>query len=74
MQMVLEEQDLWDVVSRKVTPVHLTSSLDQATYKRKSRKAMAIIGFAMKDFQLSLTRSANGAYDARSRLESHFKQ
>ena len=74
MQMVLEEQDLWDVVSRKVTPVHLTSSLDQATYKRKSRKAMAIICLAMEDSQLPLVRSANDTYDAWSRLEGHFEK
>lgn len=64
MQMVLEERDLWDVVSGEVKPEHLTNPLDQSTYKRKSRKAMAIICLAMEDSQLPLVRSANGAYDA----------
>ena len=74
MQMVLEERDLWDVVSGEVKPEHLTNPLDQATYKRKSRKAMAMICLAMEDSQLPLVRSANGAHDAWSRLEGHFEK
>ena len=49
MQMVLEERDLWDVLSEEVKPEHLTSSLDQANYKRKSRKIIAIICLAIQD-------------------------
>ena len=74
MQMVLEERDLWDVKSGEVKPEHLTSSLDPATYKRKSRKAMTIICLAMEGSQLPLVRSANGAYDVWSRLEGHFEK
>ena len=72
MQMVLEERDLWDVVCGEVKPEHLSSPLDQATYKRKSRKTMAMICFAMEESQLPFVRSANGAHDAWSRLEGHF--
>ena len=43
MQMVLEERDRWEVVSAEVKAEKCTSALDQATYMRKSRKAMAII-------------------------------
>ncbi|POM66843.1 Integrase catalytic core protein [Phytophthora palmivora] len=51
-----------------------TTTLDQSTFKRKSRKALAIICLAMEDLQLPLVRSANDAYDAWSRLEGHFEK
>ncbi|KAF1332328.1 Integrase catalytic core protein, partial [Globisporangium splendens] len=74
MQMVLEERDLWKVVSGEVKPEHCVTELDQATFKRKSRKAMATICLAMEDSQLPLVRSASGAHDAWSRLEDHFEK
>uniref|UniRef100_A0AAV1UUJ3 Uncharacterized protein n=1 Tax=Peronospora matthiolae TaxID=2874970 RepID=A0AAV1UUJ3_9STRA len=61
MQLVLEDQDLWGVVSGKVKLKYCTSNLDQGTYKRKSRKALAIICLAMEDSQLPLVRSAKDA-------------
>ncbi|POM70375.1 Crinkler (CRN) family protein, partial [Phytophthora palmivora] len=48
--------------------------LDQSTFKRKSRKALAIICLAMEDSQLPLVRSAKDAYDAWSRMEGHFEK
>ena len=74
MQMVLEERDLWEVASGEVKMEHCTSTLDQATFKRKSRKALAVICLAMEDSQLPLVRSAVGAHDAWSRLEGHFEK
>ncbi|KAF1314268.1 Copia proteinlike, partial [Globisporangium splendens] len=74
MQMVLEERDLWEVVSGEVKPEHCVTELDQATFKRKSRKAMAIICLAMEDSQLPLVRSASGAHDAWSKLEDQFEK
>ncbi|CAH0476832.1 unnamed protein product [Peronospora belbahrii] len=74
MQMVLEEKDLWDVTSGEIKLEHLTSPLDQGTYKRKSRKALAIICLAMEDSQLPLVRSSSGAHDAWSRLEGHTRR
>ena len=65
---------LWGVTSGEVKFEHLTNALDQATYKRRSRKALAIICLAMEDSQLPLVRSASGAYDAWSRLEGHFEK
>ena len=52
----------------------LASSMDQASFKRKPRKAMAAICLAMEDSQLPLVRSASDAYDAWSRLEDHFEK
>ena len=74
MQMVLEERDLWEVTSGEVKAEHCQTSLDQATFKRKSRKAMAVICLAMEDSQLPLVRSAKGAFDAWSKLEDHFEK
>uniref|UniRef100_A0AAV1TGQ7 Retrovirus-related Pol polyprotein from transposon TNT 1-94-like beta-barrel domain-containing protein n=1 Tax=Peronospora matthiolae TaxID=2874970 RepID=A0AAV1TGQ7_9STRA len=74
MQMVLEERDLWDSVSGEVKLEHCVSILDQATFKRKSRKALAIICLAMEDSQLPLVRSAENAYDAWSLLEGHYEK
>ena len=74
MQVVLEVRDVWDVVSGEVRPEHLANSLDQATYKLKSRKTMVIISLAMEDSQLPLIRSVNGAYDAWSRRKGHFEK
>ena len=66
MHMVLEERDLWDVLSGEVKLEYCKSTLDQATFKRK---LLAIIFLAMEDSQLPLVRSAKDAYDAWSRLE-----
>src|SRR5688572_26736591 len=52
MQMVLEERELWDVVSGEVKLEHCQTESDQAMYRKKSRKAMAIICLAMEDSQL----------------------
>ncbi|KAG3058277.1 hypothetical protein PI125_g25259 [Phytophthora idaei] len=74
MQMVLEERGLWEVVSGETKLEHCTTALDQAAFKRKSRKALAIICLAMEDSQLPLVRSASGRHDAWSRLEGHFEK
>ena len=74
MQMVLEERDLWEVVSEEIKMEQCVTQLDQATFKRKSRKALAIICLAMEDSQLPLVRSASGAQDAWSRLKEHFEK
>ncbi|GMF44717.1 unnamed protein product [Phytophthora lilii] len=40
MQMVLEERDLWEVVSGESKLENCATALDQAAFKRKSRKAL----------------------------------
>ncbi|KAG6590650.1 gag-pol polyprotein [Phytophthora cinnamomi] len=72
--MVLEERDLWEVTSGEIKLEHCATTLDQTTFKRKSRKALAIICLAMEDSQLPLVRSAKDAYDAWSKLEGHFEK
>ncbi|KAG6615788.1 gag-pol polyprotein [Phytophthora cinnamomi] len=54
MAMVLEERDLWEVTSGEIKLEHCATTLDQTTFKRKSRKALAIICLAMEDSQLPL--------------------
>ncbi|PSE80611.1 hypothetical protein C7G70_19190, partial [Acinetobacter baumannii] len=74
MRMVLEERDLWEVTCGEIKLEHCATTLDQTTFKRKSRKALAIICLAMEDSQLPLVRSAKDAFDAWSRLEGHFEK
>ena len=49
MQMVLEERDLWKVTSEEIKMDHLTTALEQSTFKRKLHKVLAIICLAMED-------------------------
>ncbi|KAF1318440.1 Gag-pol polyprotein, partial [Globisporangium splendens] len=74
MQMVLEERELWEVVSGEIKLEHCQTESDQAVYRKKSRKALAIICLALEDSQLPLVRSASGAHDAWSKLEAHFEK
>ena len=74
MQMVLEDRDLWDLTSGDVIPEHCFTYKDQATYKRKARKAFAIICLAMEDSQLPLVRSSLGALEAWTKLVTHFEK
>ncbi|GMG18810.1 unnamed protein product [Phytophthora fragariaefolia] len=74
MQMVLEERELWEVASGEVKLEHCTAAADQALFRKKSHKALAMICLAMEDSQLPLVRSAKDAHDAWSRLEGHFEK
>lgn len=48
MQMVLEERELWEVTSDEIKIEHCVNDGDQVTYRRKSRKAFAMICLAME--------------------------
>ncbi|CAI5746578.1 unnamed protein product [Peronospora destructor] len=75
MQMVLGERDLWEVVvSGEVKVEEGVTTLDQTAYKRKSRKAKAVICLAMEDSQLPFVRSVSGAFNAWGRSEDHFEK
>ncbi|KAG3231278.1 hypothetical protein PI124_g23628 [Phytophthora idaei] len=74
MQMVLEERELWEVTSGEVKLEHCMTAADQALFRKKSPKALAMICPAMEDLQLPLDRSAKDAHDAWSRLEGHFEK
>ncbi|KAE9565726.1 hypothetical protein CGMCC3_g18090 [Colletotrichum fructicola] len=74
MQMVLEERELWEVTSGEVKLEHCQTAADQALFRKKSRKALAIVCLAMEDSQLPLVRSAKDAHDAWSRLKGHFEK
>ena len=74
MQMVLEERELWEVTCGEIKLEHCVTENDQVVFRKKSRKALAMICLAMEDSQLPLVRSATGAHDAWSRLEGHFEK
>ena len=48
MQMVLDERDLWEVVSGEIKMDQCVTQLDQAAFKHNFRKALAIIRLAME--------------------------
>ena len=77
MQMVLEDKDLWDIVSgEEVEPSGQGSTDDAARGKchQRSRTAMATICLLLSDSQLLLVRSAKTAKDAWLKLESHYEK
>jgi hypothetical protein len=74
MEMVLEERELWEVVSGEIKLEHCQTENDQAVYRKKSCKTLAIICLALEDSQLPLVRSSSGAHDAWSKLEAHFEE
>lgn len=41
--------DKWEVASGEIKMEEMTTALDQASFKRKSRKALAIICLALED-------------------------
>ena len=69
--MMLEKRDQWGVVSGEVKLEYRKITLDQATLKHKSRKALWNICLPIEDFQLPLVRTAKIACDAWSCLEGH---
>ena len=71
---VLKERNLWEIVCGGVKLEHCATTLDQATFKRKSQKVLAMICLTMEDLQLPLVRSTSGAQDAWSRLEGHVEK
>ena len=75
MQMVLEERDLWGIVSGdEVEPAG--DGTTQATiqkFRKRARKAFATVCLSLGDEQLSLVRSAKTAKEAWDKLESHYQ-
>ena len=75
MQMVLEDKDLWGIVSgEEVEPTGEGATEASAQkFRKRARKALATICLSISDSQLSLVRSANTAGEAWSKLENHYE-
>ena len=75
MQMVLEDKDIWGIVSgEEVEPAgEGTTEASVQKFRKRARKALATICLSISDSQLSLVRSANTAGEARSKLENHYE-
>ena len=74
MQMVLEERDLWGIVSgEEVEPAGdgTTQATSQKCHKH-ARKAFATVCLSLGDDQLLLVCSAKTAKEAWDKLESHY--
>ena len=75
MQMVLEDKDLWGIVSGdEVEPVEEgTTETQRRQFQRRARKALATICLYLGDEQLSFVQSAETAKEAWSKLENHYE-
>ena len=75
MQMVLEDKDLWGIVSGEEVEPSGRGATDAVGEKfhERTRKAMATICLSLSDRQLLLVRSAKTARDAWLKLESHYE-
>ena len=75
MQMVLEEKDLWGIVSgdeREPVGTAVTKA-QKERYKKRARKALATICLSLRDNQLSLVRLSQNAQEAWNKVENHYQ-
>ena len=75
MQMVLEDKDLWSIVSGEVVEPVGEGSTEASLqkFRKRARKAMATICLSLCDNQLSLVRTAETARAAWLKLENHYE-
>eukprot|EP00112_Aurelia_sp_Birch-Aquarium-sp1_P025965 Seg893.2 transcript_id=Seg893.2/GoldUCD/mRNA.D3Y31 product="Retrovirus-related Pol polyprotein from transposon TNT 1-94" pseudo=true protein_id=Seg893.2/GoldUCD/D3Y31 len=77
MQMVLEDKDLWGIVSGEEVEPEGEGATDASVqkFRKRARKAMATICLSLSDNQLSLVRSAETGREAwlKLKLESHYE-
>jgi transposase InsO family protein len=73
MQLVLEEKDLWEIVTGSEEHPGNSDEKIKIAYERKERKALATICLNLKDSQLSHVRAASSAKEAWSKLEKLYE-
>eukprot|EP00794_Sanderia_malayensis_P015603 gene15603-17175_t len=75
MQMVLEDKDLWTIVSgEEIGPSGQgTTEAVQERFRKRARKSMATICLSLSDSELLLVRSATTAREAWLKLEGHYE-
>jgi transposase InsO family protein len=79
MQMVLEEKDLWDIVTGdEPRPSQLdakagASVAETISYDKRAKKAFTIICLSVQDSQLGVVRSAKSAQEAWRKLVQHYE-
>eukprot|EP00794_Sanderia_malayensis_P011646 gene11646-12844_t len=75
IQMILEDKDLWNIVTGdEVEPSGQGVTADaREKFRKRARKAMATICLSLSDSQLLLVRSATTAREAWKKLEEHFE-
>jgi len=74
MQMLFEERDLWEVVPGDEVIETCTSEEGIVKFKKKMKKAFAMICLAMDDAQLAMVKSCKEARSAWQLLESHYEK
>ena len=73
MQMVLEDRDLWEVVECP-DGIKMGDAGEDLMYKKKMKKAMALICLSLADPQLTLVRSCTTAYEVWNTLVKHYEK
>ena len=75
MQMVLEDRDLWTIVSgeEEEPSGQGVTQAAQEKFRKRSRKALAAICLSLCDSQLLLVRSSTTAREAWLKLEGHYE-
>src|SRR5690349_425707 len=75
IQMILEEKDLWDIVSGDETkPEEVDNDTARRNWEKRERKAMARICLSLHDSQLMLVKNAKSATEAWQKLEQHYER
>ncbi|KAF0726653.1 hypothetical protein Ae201684_015153 [Aphanomyces euteiches] len=74
MVMVHEDKDLWDIVSGVEKWEDQADDASQASFKKRQKKAFAIVCLSLEDAQLSMVRSCTTATQAWKRLEDHYEK
>ncbi|KAH9070516.1 hypothetical protein Ae201684P_002873 [Aphanomyces euteiches] len=74
MMIVLEEQDLWDIVSGVEKWEDQGDAAEQARYTKWQKKAFAIVCLSLEDSPLSMRRSCKTAKEAWKRLGDHYEK
>ena len=75
MQMVLEDRDLWTIVSgeEEEPSGQGVTQAAQEKFRKRSRKALAAICLSLCDSHLLLVRSSTTAREAWLKLEGHYE-
>ena len=69
MLIVLEEKDLWEILSGVDGVVEAQAQ----KYRRRAREALATMCLSLRDEQLSLVRSSKTATEAWNTLGNHYE-
>lgn len=74
MTMILEDKDLWDIVNGLEKWESQVDDLSKTKFKKRMKKAFAVVCLSMEDSQLALVRSCKDVVEAWKKLEDHYEK